>query len=375
MNLLYAVMWDSKNPKSTWSGTGYSLYKALSEKISVDLVDTTPSNFEKLITSWAQIRAKNGLPYREKNIYNEHLLKIQERNLNKKINNEKAPLLSIARSFSRDYSNQYVYMDLSPSAMIEIHKNKPELAKYLPFNMTSSQGMIWQRNFQQSAYKNCKAVFTMSEWVRDILIKEDGLDPTSVFAVGGGINLDVSKIKACEKYNNKILFVGRDFYRKGGDLVVKAFQMLKKEMPEAELYVAGPVKKPVEIDEAPDGIHFLGYLSFDKVADYFNMCDIFCMPSRFEAYGLVYIEALVYGLPCIVNNDFAMKEIIHHGENGYLISNENINDIKEKMKDLLSNKKIKDNVHNSRDKYIKEYSWKNVADKMLSIIRQNENAD
>jgi glycosyltransferase involved in cell wall biosynthesis len=213
----------------------------------------------------------------------------------------------------------------------------------------------------------------MSHWLREHLINYTGIPAEKVHYVGAGINLDINKITNEKRYGNKILFVGRDFYRKGGDLVVKAFLKLKEEMPEAELYVAGPKQKPIEICENSESIVFLGDISYDDLSRYFNMCDIFCMPSRFEPFGLVYIEALVYGMPCIVNNDFAMKEVVQDGVNGYLLSNENIDDLKEKMKLLLHNEAIKKNVFENREQYIKEYSWDTVAERMVNIIVQNEN--
>ncbi|HHV64158.1 MAG TPA: glycosyltransferase family 4 protein [Peptococcaceae bacterium] len=263
-------------------------------------------------------------------------------------------------------------MDLNPSCMLHIRQNRSELAKYLPFSKTKFEVLKWQDVFQKKAYENCRGLFTMSQWVKDIVVNNTGISADKVHVVGGGINLDVSQITKEKKENNKILFVGKDFYRKGGDLVVKAFQRLKKEMPEAELYIAGPTEKPREIDTAPEGIYFLGLLSYDEVAKYFNMCDIFCMPSRFEAFGLVVIEALVYGLPCIVNNDFAMREIICDGENGYVLYDDDLDSLKDKMKMLLHNDKIKENVLRNRDKYLKDYSWDTVAEKILQAIESGK---
>ncbi|HHV65848.1 MAG TPA: hypothetical protein GXX46_12390 [Peptococcaceae bacterium] len=51
MKLLYAVMWNSKDPSRTWSGTGYFLYKALLKKCHVEILNTMPTNFEKLLTT------------------------------------------------------------------------------------------------------------------------------------------------------------------------------------------------------------------------------------------------------------------------------------------------------------------------------------
>lgn len=375
MKILYAVMWNKKNPETTWSGTGYSLFKALSKHNEVELIDTMPSKFKKIITSFAQMRYKKYRIYREKYVYNKLLISLQENSLNritKKMKDSKTPMISIARNYSRNYPNQYLYMDLNPTCMIYIRNNRPELKQYLPFSETTDDVMKWQEKFQLQSYKNCKCLFTMSEWVRELTIKNTNIDPNNIFTVGAGINLDVSKIDNKKKSGNKILFIGKEFYRKGGDLVVKAFEKLIKEMPTAELYIVGPLYKPKEITDDLQGIHFLGQLSFDEVSLYFNKCDIFCMPSRFEAYGIVYIEALVYGLPCIANDDFAMKEIIQEGENGYLISNENVEMLKTRMIDLLKNETIKKKVLYNRPLYIEQYSWEKVADKMSKIITEKE---
>lgn len=376
MRLLYGVMWNRKDPERTWSGTGYSLYNAFKNinDIDIELIDTMPSNLEKIITTPAQLRYKNHRIYREQKTYNKYLIRLQEIKADKKLKGQNAPMLSIARAYTRNYKNQYIYMDLNPECMRNIRDNKPDLARYLPLAETKKEVADWQYNFQKDAYKNCKGLFTMSEWVRQLIINNMGISPDKVHNVGAGINLDYDRIKNEKKNNNKILFVGKDFYRKGGDIVVKSFQMLKREMPDAELYIAGPDKRPEEIDVAPEGIHFLGLLSYKEVTEYFNKCDIFCMPSRFEAFGLVFIEALVSGLPCIVNNDFFMKEIIQDGKNGYVISIEESNaaeSMKNKMKDLLCNEEIKKYVLDNREKYIKEYSWETVAHKMVKIIRGN----
>ena len=372
MNLKYAVMWNTQNPETTWSGTGYSLYKALDKKCNLDLINTMPSKAEKLITSWAQIRAKNGKIYREKNTYNKYLINVQCHKLNKLLKKCAEPLLSIARAYSDSYYNQYIYMDMNAGCMMNLRKNHPELSKYLPFSETNDKVLEWQFEFQKRAYSNCKALFTMGEWVRDEIIADTNFPAEKVFVVGSGINIDKRNISNSEKRGNKILFVGKDFYRKGGDITVSAFQLLKKEMPEIELYILGPQNKPIEINQFPDGIYFLGQQPFSVVSEYFNKCDIFCMPSRFEAYGIVFAEALVYGLPCIANNAFAMKEFICDGQNGYLLHDYNVVELKNKMRDLLINKKIKQYVHEHKNEYINKYSWDTVAEKILTVINSNK---
>lgn len=125
------------------------------------------------------------------------------------------------------------------------------------------------------------------------------------------------------------------------------------------------------MEDMIEGVKFLGDIPVEKLSYYFNLCDIFCMPSRFEAYGLVFIEALVYGLPCIGRNEFEMKEFINDGYNGYLIKDDNKEVLAKKMYELLQNNKIKENIMKERSKYIQEYSWDRVAERIIEIIRCN----
>ena len=150
------------------------------------------------------------------------------------------------------------------------------------------------------------------------MVKELNLPKGKVHHVGGGCNIDVSRIDVSKKTGNKILFVGRDFKRKNGPLVVEAFKKAKAVSPEIELYIAGT--NNVNIDY--DGIHILGDISSEELTEYFNICDIFCMPSIFEAYGLVFPEALTFGLPCIGRDAYEMPHFIEENETGYLLKEE-----------------------------------------------------
>ncbi|MGP6146515.1 glycosyltransferase family 4 protein [Jeotgalibaca sp. A122] len=370
MKILYAVAWG-KSKEKTWSGTGYSLYNALRKQVDVEDINVELNRMQKMVMCIEQLRLVNGKLRRNKYDFTKIQVTLKKNKLEKAVREKTEPLIQIG-DFQTQYKNQYIYQDLSLDSLIDFRVHKPTAYKYSPFITNSIKNLLWRAKFQKKVYDNSKGIFTMSYWLRDHLIKYTKIPENKVHYVGAGINLDINKITNEKKTNNKILFVGRDFYRKGGDIVVKAFNELRKEMDNVELYIAGPKARPKEIIEMPEGIIFLGDLKFDKLSDYFNKCDIFCMPSRFEPFGLVYIEALVYGMPCIVSNDFAMKEVVKDGVNGYLLNNENIGELKEKMRDLLKNKTIKKNVLESREHYIQEYSWDTVATKMLRVIENDQ---
>lgn len=368
MKLLFSCVWDKEKSK-TWSGTTYSLYKALSKK--VDLIDCNIkiNFFERVMILLSSLRIKNGKLIKL-NISN----KCRDRIVQKKIkrnyyDNNEETVLHVG-TLEEEPNNAYCYLDLSIDSLIYYKEKHPELFQYSSYENISNEILEDKKNHQNKNFNNIKGIFTMSKWVADNLSTYTGIPKEKVHWVGGGINLDTNLIEEKNKEGNKILFVGRDFKRKGGDLVYNAFIKLKENKKDLELFIAGPKECP--IGKITPGVHFLGDISVNKLSEYFNKCDIFCMPSRFEAYGLVFIEALVYGLPCIGRNEFAMREFIEDGYNGYLINNDDVGELSKKMELLLEDSEIKSNVISNREKYIKEYSWDTVAEKIVNIIKKDK---
>lgn len=99
-----------------------------------------------------------------------------------------------------------------------------------------------------------------------------------------------------------ILFVGIDFYRKGGKEVTEAFEILKKKYDNINLVTASSIPHEKMLSEV------------------YPSSDIFVMPSYQENFGFAHLEAMSFGLPVIVTNIFAFPEVVHEGKNGFLIN-------------------------------------------------------
>lgn len=184
----------------------------------------------------------------------------------------------------------------------------------------------------------------------------------------GGINVGSSLIDPQPKSHNKILFIGKDFKRKGGYITYEAFKLLREQGEKVELYVIGPKQDP--IDNPVDGYHFVGQISFNEEAKYYNMCDVFCMPSYFEAYGLVFIEALTFGLPCIGRDCYEMPYFIQDGETGLLLKHDDPHELASLMLQVLRDDKYAKNVAAHHDQYLRDYSWDAVAERMIRVMGQ-----
>lgn len=105
------------------------------------------------------------------------------------------------------------------------------------------------------------------------------------------------------------------------------------------------------------------------------MCDVFCMPSKFEAYGLVFPEALSFGLPCIGRNAFEMPYFIEEGITGELLKTDSAEDLCGLMKRTLCNVEMSARVRNKREFYVTEYSWDTVAKRIKGVIEKKYGTD
>jgi len=112
--------------------------------------------------------------------------------------------------------------------------------------------------------------------------------------------------RAADKTAVKVFFTGRLVYYKGVDVLLRAFSKVKG----CELFIAGEGDLEPELREYArkrglDGrVHFLGFLPEEELRQAYADCDIFVLPSvaRSEAFGIVQLEAMVYGKP-VINTD------------------------------------------------------------------------
>lgn len=355
--MVFSCNWGN-NTKRAWSGTKEGIYSEL-----VKYYDVEQFNINTKILPLLPFRILEKLKLcRCDRMYQKYYSRLFKKKLKHYGQQKVFQFDECPEVFGTE---NYIYQDLSISYLRKIVREDPKLYSFCGLNMSHKymEKRYWA---QKKFYQEAKGIFTMGQWLADYLIEVEKIPAFKVHKVGAGINIDINQIDSSKKEGNKILFVGRDFKRKGGELVINAFRILKKINPKAQLYVAGPSQNPVK-DEL-EGYHFLGDVDREQLVQYYNMCDVFCMPSYFEAYGIVFGEALCFGLPCIVRNAFAMKEFITDGENGYLIGKDDVDDLADKMHRLLGDESIRRHVISKREWYVNEYSWMNTIKKIVDVI-------
>lgn len=355
--LIFIARW-SKDRKKTWSGIVYGLYNSLQKYYSISDIDigcNKPTIINKIFhkifgsdMNWSLIQ-RDRLYIEKKSKTGTPVFQFEE--ITENTNDSKT----------------YMFIDCSIDYVKYMFDNDKSLLSKSNWPNCNKSSLMKRAKLQNEYMKNASGVFTLCRWLVDDLINRTGIPSDKVHYAGAGVNVDVHKIDISGKKRNKILFVGRDFERKGGFVVLKAFEKLKKKQSNVELYIAGPKNKPFKGDI--DGCIYLGDCDREKLNELYNKCDIFCMPSYFEAFGIVFVEALTFGLPCIGRKCFDMPYVIQEGETGECISDDNPDILSNLMFKILNDEKYFTNVNAKRDFYIKEYSWDTVAKRIADIIQ------
>lgn len=170
----------------------------------------------------------------------------------------------------------------------------------------------------------------------------------------------------------KVISAGRYAYEKGYDMLLKAWAMTIKNYPDWQLHVFGdgdrsPYAKLSEQLGIIDSV-FL-HPSTSDIAEEFSNSSIYVMSSRYEGFGLVLVEAMSCGLPCIsFNCPYGPHEIIYDKTDGLLAKNGNIKDLSEKLSLLISNIDLRQRYGELARKDINRFNQGTIMEKWINLF-------
>ncbi|MGA1983716.1 MAG: glycosyltransferase family 4 protein [Acidobacteriaceae bacterium] len=238
----------------------------------------------------------------------------------------------------------------------------------------SQQRIDQAMRYEEQVAGQMDAIFTFSEYLRQSFIKDYRVPAERVFNVGGGVNLsEIPPVNLDKDYTTPcILFIGIEFIRKGGPQLLEAFRMVHETLPAAELHIVGPAK----LENPPPGVVFHGRLSKadpeqkQKLESLFRKASLFVLPSLYEPFGIAPLEAMLYQLPCLVTDAWALREIVTPGVNGALASRGSVDDLATKMLELLANPEgLATMGREGRGLVLGSYTWDAVANRMAEATK------
>jgi glycosyltransferase involved in cell wall biosynthesis len=196
------------------------------------------------------------------------------------------------------------------------------------------------------ALKNADRILAVSHYTRDRLIAEQQLDPAKVVVLPNTFDSDRFTIASKPQYlldkyklNAKqptILTVSRlaevDRH-KGYDRVLEALPTIRAAIPDIHYIIVGTGNDRSRIEQLiarldlQDCVTLAGFIPDEQLCDYYNLCDVFAMPSQREGFGIVYLEALACGKPCLGGDRDGAIDALCHGKLGALVNPHDLDEI------------------------------------------------
>lgn len=175
----------------------------------------------------------------------------------------------------------------------------------------------------------------------------------------------------------KVFFTGRLVYYKGVDVLLKAFKNVKG----CELFIAGTgeleysLKQYAETHRIDNRMHFLGFLPDEKLRQAYADCDIFVLPSvaKSEAFGIVQLEAMVYGKP-VINTALpsGAPYVSLDGQTGITVPPSDPAALAEAINTLAADRKLREMYGNNAAERVKLcFNEKNVIREIFSVLSEN----
>ena len=380
LQIAYAAIWDQVKER-TWSGSAWNLMRALSQTTDItDIGIEYPSatrlalkllhtryRYGRLTTSWW------ASPITDR--YNEMLLRQGIRQHFGKSGYQVALTIDALAVLPEPC---FTYSDCSWDLTIA---SAPSLERYSREQNLSPATMQQRREMQVAIYEKVTGIFVESRWQARSLIEQSGISPDKIYLAPPGAvagrreGASHKPLRQRDRPRRKLLFVGRmweprHFYRKGGDLVVRALEVLRREYdPQITLTMAGMDYWPLPGD-IPPGVNFAGVLTSNEVAALYESHDLFVMPSRLEAFGLTFVEAMSRGMPCVARNACAMPEIVTPGISGALIEEDDEHELAAAIVSVLENDEIYQRCIDRAPSMAEYFSWERTASDMTRVLSQ-----
>lgn len=150
-----------------------------------------------------------------------------------------------------------------------------------------------------------------------------------------------------------VLYVSRLERRKGTDIFMAALSQLLKACPQVSVRIvgrdsyAGDASRSylstfsADFPDLVDKVSFLGQVSDAELAREYEQADIFCVPSRYESFGIIYLEAMRYALPVVAAGVGGITDIVVDGETGLLTAPENARALADAMARLVNDRALR----------------------------------
>ena len=205
---------------------------------------------------------------------------------------------------------------------------------------------------------------------------------SNIEVIGNVVDCEQFQVKETNKEAVRLLTVcymeeEAQLYKKGMDILIKAWAKVSAKYPQAKLIIGGGGKSLEKVVEwtreyqVTEKVEFLGALTRQQVVEQMQMCDCFVLPSRYETFGVVYIEAMACGKPVIAVANGGPDDFVHEF-NGILIQPEQEEELVQALDKMITAIEKKDATYQPERiaAYVEEkFSYRAIAEQLEKVYQ------
>jgi len=195
-----------------------------------------------------------------------------------------------------------------------------------------------KRHVNTRVFRKAAHLIPWTTWVKDSLLGDYGVSPARVSVIPVGVDLSLWQPRAETRDDQvmRILFVGGHFERKGGDLLLRAFRALPPGKATLDIVTRSAVP-------AEPGVRVHSNLvpNSPELVELFRTSDVFVMPTRADAFGIVAVEASASGLAVVMSDMGGAADIVVDGQTGYLIQVDDLSALVQRLSGLVADAELR----------------------------------
>lgn len=223
--------------------------------------------------------------------------------------------------------------------------------------------------------KNLDYLVLVSDSLRKYYAKELMKSKCKVVYIPNVIDGIPEKLAPLEE--KRLISVGRLSPEKGFIDLLRMFNILHKDYPDWRLEIIGDgvekekLAKYIKDHELDEVVTLHGFRDKEYIDKLLHKSSIYLLTSYTESFGIVLIEAMSHGVPCIAfNSAEGARELIQSGKNGYLIKNRSYSAFLKKVEDLIKKKEERKRIGRVSRKGVKQYTCEVVKEQWLDLIEK-----
>jgi mannosylfructose-phosphate synthase len=238
-------------------------------------------------------------------------------------------------------------------------------------------------------FKSVRAQTVTTKVQKEKLEQLYGLDLNNVAVISPGVDIHTfrrpepgEKETRTELPPRYIFCLSRIDSNKGHDLLLDAFDIVRREVPDIDLVIGGgslkprqreleilsTMKKIIEEKSMGERVNVVGYVPDESLVPYYQQAELFVLPSVFEPFGMTALEAMACDTPVVASRYGGIKNVISSGENGLLVDPHNAREFADAMIALLKDRRLAESMaHKGRETIHNHFSWEVIAEKHIKF--------